>query len=291
MNRKSFLKAFSILPFSGGLMKLYELGATTSQWENSTALPVFFFGHGSPMNAIEDNEFSRAWKNEAKSIPTPKAILCISAHWETRGVYVTAMEKPATIHDFGGFPKALFDVEYPAAGSPTIAQLTKDTISSETVGLDQNWGLDHGCWSILKHLYPNADIPVLQLSLNVNQSAQWHFELGKELNALRKKGILIIGSGNIVHNLGIMNWNMTSTGYDWAIEANDMIKNIIKTGEQQRLAQYTNLGKAVQLSVPTPEHFLPLLYVMALKGKDEPIHTFNDKTVMGSIAMTSFRIG
>lgn len=258
---------------------------------NTPRMPALFIGHGSPMNALEYNEFSEGWKKITAGIPTPAAILCISAHWETRGTYITAMEKPKTIHDFYGFPKTLFDVQYPAPGSPQLADLTINTIQSETVQPDHQWGLDHGCWSILTHMYPDAAIPVVQLSMNQLQQPEWHYALAKELAVLRNKGVLIVGSGNMVHNLGLMNWRTPDTGYDWANEANENFKTLITEGDHQQLTAYRNLGKAVQQSVPTPEHFLPLLYLLGLKDNNERWQFFNDKTIYGSISMTSVMIG
>lgn len=272
------------------MMSLSELGQLTSKFEDTKAMPVLFFGHGSPMNAIEENEFTKGWKNAVKDIPVPKAILCISAHWETRGVRITAMERPETIHDFGGFPQALFDVQYPAPGSREYAELTRSAITSTDVALDQSWGLDHGCWSVLRKIYPGADIPVLQMSLNVNQSPDWHFQLGKELMVLRKKGVLIVGSGNIVHNLGRLNWQSPEVAFDWATEANNGLKQLIQNNQFDRLTMYKSMGTPYQLAIPTAEHYLPLLYVLALKEKSENVQVFNDKIVMGSIAMTSFKI-
>ncbi|MGD0037799.1 MAG: 4,5-DOPA dioxygenase extradiol [Bacteroidota bacterium] len=258
--------------------------------EPGKTMPILFIGHGSPMNAIEDTEFSAKWKTLGTELPRPRAILCISAHWETRGTFVTAMEKPETIHDFGGFPDELFAVQYPAPGSPVLAQQTKDIIKKAIVELDTTWGLDHGCWSVVRRIYPNADIPVLQLSLDHFQSPQWHYDLAKDLASLRNKGILIIGSGNMVHNLGRVNWQHPDSAYDWAQEANDKFKQYINDGEHSTLIHYESLGKAVMLSVPTPEHFLPMLYILGLKQKSENIEFFNDKTVMGSLSMTSFKI-
>ena len=222
MNRKNFLHTLSIVPLTATAMNLKELGRITEKFSTTELMPVLFLGHGSPMNAIEDNEFSKGWQQIGKTLPKPNAILCISAHWETRGTFVTAMEKPRTIHDFSGFPKELFQVQYPAAGSPEFAVETKETVKKTNIGLDDQWGLDHGCWSVLKHLYPNADVPVLQMSLDYYQTPQYHFDLAKELAALRKKGVLIIGSGNMVHNLGMVAWdklNKPDYGYDWALEA------------------------------------------------------------------------
>lgn len=258
---------------------------------HTVRMPALFVGHGSPMNAIEYNEFAKGWKDITEFIPTPSAILCISAHWETRGTYVTAMEKPRTIHDFYGFPKALFDVAYPAPGSPELAQTTIEAIQSEKVKPDRQWGLDHGCWSILHHMYPDASIPVVQLSMNQLQKPEWHYALAKELSALRNKGVLIVGSGNMVHNLGVMNWHSPEKGYDWAIEANENFKHLIEQGNHRQLTAYQQLGAAVQQSVPTPEHFLPLLYLLGLKEENDRLQFFNDKTIFGSISMTSVMIG
>jgi 4,5-DOPA dioxygenase extradiol len=243
------------------------------------------------MNAIQETEFSKGWRSIGASLPRPRARRCVSAHWETKGTYVTAMEKPKTIHDFGGFPQELFDVQYPAPGSTTVAKETKETITKTDVGLDQQWGLDHGCWSVLKHLYPDADVPVIQLSLDYTKGPQYHYELARELSTLRKKGILIIGSGNMVHNLGVLDWQNQDKGFDWAVEANTTIKNLITAGDFAPLINYSSLGKAVQLSVPTPEHYLPMLYTLGLKEEKESVSFFNDKTVMGSISMTSIKVG
>lgn len=291
MNRKEFLATLALLPLMTNFMNLNALEQFANQLPNTETMPVLFFGHGSPMNAIEDNEFSKCWIETASLIPKPSAILCVSAHWETRGTYVTAMDIPQTIHDFGGFPQALFDVEYKAKGSPELAKLTKEIITTTDVVLDEKWGLDHGSWSILKNLYPKADIPVVQLSLDYRQPPQYHYEIAKQLSTLRKKGVLIIGSGNIVHNLGILDWKNPNGGFDWAIEANEKIKTFILDGNYQQLINYSSLGRAVQLSVPTPEHYLPLLYTMALKDDKENISLFNDKLVMGSISMLSVKIG
>jgi 4,5-DOPA dioxygenase extradiol len=271
-------------------MKMDHLYNNTNLNEGMNLMPVLFLGHGSPLNAIEENEFTAGWKNVVKSIPKPVAILCVSAHWETRGTSVTAMNRPNTIHDFGGFPKALYEVQYPAPGSPALAMETKSIIKKTTVGLDDRWGLDHGCWSVLKHLYPEADVPVIQLSLDYYQSAQYHYDLAKELSSLRKKGVLIIGSGNMVHNLRLVGWeriNEPGFGYDWAIEANEkMIKSIL-SNDHKALINYKSQGKAFDLAIPTPEHYLPLLYCLAVREQDDEVNIFNDKAVGGSLTMTS----
>jgi 4,5-DOPA dioxygenase extradiol len=256
--------------------------------KSETKMPVLFVGHGSPMNGIEDNEFSRRWKQMGSELPVPKAVLCISAHWFTRGTHITAMEHPETIHDFSGFPKPLFDVQYPAPGNPALAKEAAGLVHSTSVGLDHEWGLDHGTWSVVKNMYPDAKIPVLQLSMDYSKKPQYHYELARELSALRKQGVLIIGSGNMVHNLGILNWQMQESGYDWAIESNEKFKSLIQDGNDEALFNYETLGQAVKMSVPTPEHYLPMIYALALRDKSEPLKFFNDKTVMGSISMTSF---
>ena len=265
----------------------------TSPLSSTEQMPVLFIGHGNPMNAIEENEFVNGWRDIGKTLPKPHAILCVSAHWETRGTLVTAMEKPITIHDFGGFPQALFEVQYPAPGSPELAKETRDIIKTTQVGLDEKWGLDHGAWSVINRLYPDADVPVIQMSLDHYQTPQYHYDLAKELSSLRKKGVLIIGSGNMVHNLGLAAWNKLNAGeygYDWAIEANEKMKKFILNGIHQQLINYKSQGKAFALAIPSPEHYLPLLYALALKEEGEKVTLFNDKTIAGSLSMTSFKI-
>lgn len=291
MERKQFITS------ALGVTAITTLGGfktiTDNLQEQDEQMPVLFIGHGSPMNAIEDNEFTTAWKTIAKTIPKPKAILCISAHWETNGTFVTAMEKPKTIHDFGGFPKALFDTEYPAPGSKWLADETKKIITSTKVGLDEAWGLDHGSWSVLKQLYPAADIPVIELSLDHTKDAQYHFDLAQQLAGLRKKGVLIVGSGNMVHNFSYANFNSTGLSpmaLDWAIEANNNFKQLITDNDFKPLINYKNYSKAFQLSAPTPEHYLPMLYAVALRGKNEKVSFFNDKVVGASFSMTSLKI-
>lgn len=262
--------------------------------DQQQTMPVLFVGHGNPMYAIEENEFSQSWKTLGETLPRPKAILCISAHWETNGTFVTAMSHPSTIHDFGGFPKELFAVDYPATGSPELAYETKEIVTKSTIELDQIWGLDHGAWSVIRNMYPKADVPVVQLSINYNKSPKDHYELAQQLQSLRRKGILIIGSGNLVHNLRLVDWtkkDSTESGYDWALQANDIFKTLILQNNHQALINYTSLGREVQMAVPSPDHFLPLLYSLALQQANEAISFFNDKAVMGSLTMTSLKIG
>jgi 4,5-DOPA dioxygenase extradiol len=289
-NRRDFIKTLSLLPLTGTIMKLNALNKITENFGSTETMPVLFLGHGNPMNAIEENEFTKGWTDTGKSIPKPTAILCISAHWETRGTYVTAMDKPQTIHDFGGFPQQLFDMQYLAPGDVELAKETKSNVTKTDVGFNYDWGLDHGCWVVVSRLYPKADIPVIQLSLDYTKPAQWHFELAKELAFLRKKGVLIIGSGNVVHNLGLVNWQ-NGKPFDWAIEADNTVKSLINTHDYQSLEKYDSLGKAMSLAVPTPEHYLPLLYTLALKNENENLAYFNDKIVNGSISMASLKIG
>lgn len=289
MDRRNALRLLALTPAAA--MTLRELEKATDGFPSTPAMPVLFLGHGSPMNAIEDNPFSRGWQEVGRGLPRPSAILCISAHWETRGTFVTGMDKPRTIHDFGGFPQALFDVQYPAPGSPELAASTQQAITSAHVGVDHAWGLDHGAWSVIIHLFPKADIPVVQLSLDRTLSPAQHYALAGELASLRKKGVLIIGSGNMVHNLGVIDWHNPTGGYDWAQEASTRMKELIQRGDHGGLVNYSTQGKAFQLSIPTPEHYLPLLYTLALKEEADPLSLFNDQLMMGSIAMTSLRIG
>lgn len=253
---------------------------------------MLFLGHGSPMNALDDNVFTRGFEKVSREMPRPTAILCISAHWETRGTFVTAMEQPRTIHDFGGFPRELFEVQYPAPGSPELALETQREVRGTEVGLDYSWGLDHGCWSVVKHLYPDASVPVFEMSIDYTQPPAYHYALGKELAALRRKGVLIVGSGNTVHNLRMAAWNRLgeSFGYDWAVEANEKMKAMVVSGDHEGLVRYDQQGKAFQLAIPTPEHYIPLLYTLGLQEKDEAPTLFNDGLLAGSLNMLSVKI-
>lgn len=294
MNRKDFLAAAAALPMTGAAHKLSQLHKFSKELDNSPKMPVLFLGHGSPMNAIEENEFVQGFRKVGAQIEKPKAILVVSAHWETRGTFVTAMDNPPTIHDFGGFPRELFEVQYPAPGSPELAQYTKEIITSAEVHLDDKWGLDHGSWSVIKHLYPDADVPVIQMSIDYTQPPAYHYALAKELAILRNKGVLIVGSGNIVHNLRMVAWqhlNTTGYAYDWAQYADEKMKEYIREGNHQPLIEYYKQGKEFQLAVPTPEHFIPMLYALSLQEKNEHIEIFNDAAVGGSLTMTSFKIG
>jgi 4,5-DOPA dioxygenase extradiol len=293
MERKKFIK--TILTGAVTMTSLLAFNRFTNDLkEQEQVMPVLFIGHGSPMNGIEDNEFSRRWTQMAKEIPTPKAVLVVSAHWFSKGTHITAMDFPKTIHDFGGFPQALFNVQYKAPGNPQLAKETVELIKSAHVELNHDWGLDHGAWTIVRHMYPEANIPVLQLSIDYTKDPQYHYDLAKELYNLRKKGVLIIGSGNMVHNLRMVAWNKMNEpgyGFDWALKMNDTFKYLIKNGDHNALINYKSLGKEGSLAIPTPEHYLPLLYSMALKGNNDDISFFNDKAVAGSLTMTSVKIG
>jgi 4,5-DOPA dioxygenase extradiol len=257
---------------------------------HSPKMPIVFVGHGSPMNAIEENEFVAGFRKLAEELPRPKAILCISAHWFIRGTKFTAIETPRTIHDFYGFPKALYEVQYPAKGSPELAEESKHLIIPTESELDIEWGLDHGAWSVLKHMYPQADVPAIQMSIDCTKPAEYHFDLAKHLAPLREKGVLIIGSGNIIHNLRLVdfqNMDKDDYGYDWAIEVRSRINDYLLAGNYQPLIDYDIQGKVFQLAIPTPDHYLPMLYILGLKQKNEQLSLFNDKLLAGSLSMTS----
>ena len=251
---------------------------------NGARMPVVFFGHGSPMNTLDRNQYTDAWRALGETIPRPRAILCVSAHWYTRGTAVTAMENPKTIHDFSGFPQALFDVQYLAPGDPRLASRVRELLAPLGVHPDHSWGLDHGTWSVLKHAYPDADIPVVQLSIDGTQPPQFHYDTGKRLAPLREEGVLVVGSGNVVHNLGLMKRNGGSA-YDWSVRFNEKIREALATRDHATLVDFERLGEDARLSVPTPEHYLPLLYVAALQSEDEPMSFAVDGYDLGSVSM------
>jgi 4,5-DOPA dioxygenase extradiol len=258
----------------------------------SQLMPALFVGHGNPMNAVEETVYAAAWREASAAIPKPRAILCISAHWETEGTFVTAMAQPRTIHDFYGFPDTLYRVQYPAPGSPELAERVRQLVSSTAVRLDDgySWGLDHGAWSVLRRMYPAADIPVVQLSLDRVQHPRFHYDLGRELRALREEGVLVLGSGNIVHNLRLLQWDAAEP-YPWAAEFDRLSAELILAGEHDRLVAYPALGESARLSIPTNEHYLPLLYILALQQPGEPVSFFAEGLPLGSISMRSLRIG
>jgi 4,5-DOPA dioxygenase extradiol len=254
----------------------------------SARMPAVFLGHGSPMNALEDNAFTRAWSAIGAATPRPRAILCVSAHWVTRGPAVTAMAAPRTIHDFGRFPQALFDVRYPAPGDPALAARVAELLSPTPVHLDlADWGLDHGAWSVLVHAFPGAEIPVVQLGMDGYLDARGHLDLARRLAPLRDEGVLILGSGNVVHNLPAMTWNDRHGAFGWAARFNAAIGRAVTAGAADLVAGYAALGQDAALSVPTPEHFWPLLYVLGAGGADDEAATWTDVIEYGSLSMMS----
>ena len=253
-------------------------------------MPVVFFGHGSPMNTLDRNQYTEAWRRIGESIPAPRAIVCVSAHWYTEGTAVTAMSRPKTIHDFYGFPPALFEVQYPAPGEPKLASRVRELLAPLDVGLDESWGLDHGSWSVLKHAYPKADIPVIQLSIDGTQPPQFHYETGRRLAPLRDEGILVAGSGNVVHNLRLMR-REGAQGFDWAVRFNERIREALAARDHRTLIDFAKLGEDARLSVPTPEHYLPLLYVAGLQAEDESMAFPIDGYDLGSISMLTVVAG
>jgi len=254
-------------------------------------MPVAFFGHGSPMNTLESNRHTQAWRALGASLPRPRAILCVSAHWTMAGTAVTAMQSPPTIHDFFGFPQALFDAAYPAPGDPALAARVRELLAPFDVQMDQSWGLDHGTWSVLAHVYPQADIPVVQLAIDAGRPAAYHYEIGQRLRVLRDEGVLIIGSGDVVHNLRTVRWGADAAPYDWATRFNDRARAYIASGDHAPLVAYEQLGEDARLSIPTAEHFLPLLYVLGAQAPGDAVSFPTDGVELGSISMLTCVIG
>lgn len=258
----------------------------------SQRMPAIFFGHGNPMNALHQNAYSQAWAAIGASVPRPQGVLCISAHWYLPKTAVTAMEQPRTLHDFGGFPRELHEVQYPAPGSPELAARVADLLRPIPVEMDQNWGLDHGTWSVLVHTFPDANIPVVQLSIDETKGAGWHYEIARQLAPLRDEGVLIIGSGNLVHNLHTYSWgNPDVKAYDWAVRFETMARSALSAGDFEPLVAYEALGRDAMLSAPTPDHYLPLLYVLAQRRNDEPVTFPVEGFDGGSISMLAVRLG
>ncbi len=268
-------------------MNIKEFGKVLESKSESGKMPVVFVGHGNPMFAITHNPYRTAWMELGKNLPTPKAILCISAHWLTKGTAVTMVDKPKTIHDFGGFPDELFKQQYPAPGSPEYANKVINTIQSTKVLEDYEWGFDHGTWSVLLNMFPKADIPVFQMSIDYYKPTQYHFDLAKELLSLRSEGVLIIGSGNVVHNLRQVRWEENAKPFDWAIEFDTIVKKSIEDNNPKPLIDYQKLGQIANLAHPTNEHYLPLLYTLGLREASDKFHFFNDSIDMGSMSMRS----
>jgi 4,5-DOPA dioxygenase extradiol len=248
-------------------------------------MPMVFYGHGSPMNALESNRHTKAWRALGATLPRPKAILAISAHWYVDGTAVTAMEQPPTIHDFFGFPQPLFDLEYPAPGDPALAARVRDLLAPIDTKLDTEWGLDHGTWSVLVHTYPDADIPIVQLAIDATKPPQWHYDLARRLAPLRDEGVLIIGSGDVVHNLRVIRWGDAAAPYDWATRFNDLARSQIASGAHAPLIGYEALGQDAKLSIPTPEHYLPLLYLLGAQDAQDSVRFATDGIELGSISM------
>jgi 4,5-DOPA dioxygenase extradiol len=255
-------------------------------------MPVLFVGHGNPMNALERNDYTRAWERMAAALPKPRAILSVSAHWYTRGVRVTAEERPRTIHDFGGFPRKLYEVSYPAPGSPEVARRVRELLAPAEVALDERWGLDHGTWSVLVHVFPQADVPVVQLGIDETLSAQEHFELARRLRPLRDEGVLVLGSGDVVHNLHTYAWGRHPVEpYDWAVRFESRIRQSLEARDFGAIVAYEQMGRDAALAAPTPDHFLPLLYVIAQADPDEPVTYPVEGFDGGSVSMLAIRIG
>lgn len=287
MDRKSFLKTIALLPLASTAMKLNDLDKITSEYGLTENMPVLFIGHGNPMNAITDNIYSQSWAELGQKISMPKAILCISAHWLTNGTAVTMANPPKTIHDFGGFPDELFAVQYPAPGAVDYAKMAISEITSTKVHEDFSWGLDHGAWSVLRNMYPKANVPVFQMSVDYGKPPIYHYNLAKELSVLRSRGVLIVASGNIVHNLGMVAWGQAEKKFDWAIEFDAMVEKAIQDNNPAPLINYQKLGKIATMAHPTNDHYLPLMYAVGLRNKKDEFGFFNNTFDLGSISMRS----
>lgn len=272
-------------------MELSDLNRLTGAFGTTEQMPVLFVGHGNPMNAITDNVYSKTWKEIGKKLSPPKAILCISAHWLTNGTAVTMANPPKTIHDFGGFPDELFKVQYPAPGATDYAKMAISSVTSVKVHEDFEWGLDHGAWSVLKNMYPLADIPVFQMSIDYGRPPEYHYNLAKELSALRSKGVLIVASGNVVHNLGMVSWGDSGKKFDWAVEFDGLVKKSIEDNNPEPLLNYQKLGQLATMAHPTNDHYLPLMYAIGLRSKTDKFSFFNDTFDLGSISMRSVIFG
>ncbi len=286
MKRNKFIKLVATTPIMA--MGIKGLASIGNDFHSEQKMPVLFVGHGNPMNALMDNSFTRGWKEMAMGLQ-PTAIVCISAHWETIGTKVTMAPKPETIHDFGGFPQELFQVQYPAPGSPEFGSQIIKHVKSTTVLEDHEWGLDHGTWSVVMKMFENADVPVIQLSLDRKMSLKQHYDLAKELSFLRRKGVLIVGSGNIIHNLYKANWH-SDEPYQWAMEFDEKVKDLIVRKDHHTLLKGNLINTEAGLAIPTLEHYLPLIYTLGLQENNEEIQFFNEEINMGSIGMRSFVI-
>lgn len=288
MNRRNFLKDTSLLALGSSALTLEQLSCMTSGFKKSPLMPVVFIGHGSPMNAINDNKFTQSLAKLGKNIEKPNAIIVVSAHWTTEKTYVSVNPMPKTIYDFGGFPDALYQVKYEPKGNPELAKEVKNLITTVPIHEDNQMGLDHGSWTVLRHIYPDADIPVFQISIDYYQPPQYHYALGQQLKKMREKGVLIVGSGNIVHNLGRI--GALDSAFDWAIEFDTVVKTQLDKGDFMPLVNYTQFGKVAQLSIPTHDHYTPMLYVLGLANEKERVQYFYEGIELGSISMRSFII-
>lgn len=258
----------------------------------TTAMPAIFFGHGNPMNTLRSNAFTAGWAALGTALPLPAAVLSVSAHWYIGATAVTAMSTPRTIHDFGGFPQRLYEFQYPAPGDPELASRVRDLLAPLPVALDEQWGLDHGTWSVLAHVFPHADIPVVQLSIDATQPAEFHYRIGRQLGSLRDEGVLVIGSGNLVHNLSAYIWREPDRKpYDWALRFEQRVRELLVAGGGASLIAYKNLGQDAMLSCPTPDHYLPLLYVIGRRREGEPVSFPVEGFDGGSMSMLTVRIG
>jgi len=255
-------------------------------------MPAIFFGHGNPMNAISKNSYTDGWSSVGRAIPRPRAVLAVSAHWYKPDCAVTINTMPRTIHDFGGFPKKLYEIEYPAPGSPELAQRVKELLAPVSVGFDESWGLDHGTWCVLMHVFPDADVPIVQLSIDERQLPQYHYKMGKWLAPLREEGVLVIGSGNLVHNLHTYAWgHHGAKPFDWAVRFEEQVKDLLLRGKDEKLVSYERLGQDALLSIPTPDHYLPLLYVIGLRDKGDTVSFPVEGVDGGSVSMLAVQIG
>jgi 4,5-DOPA dioxygenase extradiol len=292
MERKQFLKFLALAPFTSAAMKLNDLKNITDSFTTSAKMPVLFIGHGHPMNAILDNNFTQSLTKLGKSIEKPNAILVISAHWETVGTFVSTNPFPRTIYDFGNFDKKLFDIKYEPKGHPELAKELIKTVETVKIKEDDSMGLDHGAWTVLKFIFPKADVPVFEMSMDYSKGAEFHYSLGKELAKLRKKGVMIICSGNIVHNLNILDWNnIDAKPFDWNVEFDNLVKKNIDNRTFNPLVNFQNLGKAAKLSIPTTDHYYPMLYSLGMVQKYEPIKHIYEGYQYGGISMRCFKIG
>jgi len=290
MNRIDFLKIMATIPFgTSGIKEFYE--QVKNFPDEEVKMPVLFIGHGSPMNAIQENSFTAALRKTGARLPKPKAIMVVSAHWLTKGTFVTSSAQPEVIYDFYGFPKEMYEISYPAPGAPEFAKLTTEIQKEKIIMPDHEWGLDHGAWTVLLHMFPSAEIPVYQLSIDHRNSLSQHYQLASMLKVLRKKGVLIIGSGNITHNLGKIDWNINAKPFDWAEEFDDKIKANILSGNHQEILQYENWGNIARLAHPSNDHFLPLLYSAGLADKDEPVEFLYEGFHHGSLSMRAIKFG